>query len=399
MCTLRSPGGGGSSVEGKVEQTQERSPFHELIAILTQLIFPEAVRGARRPIPIRNRAPIRSAADIAFAHLFPQSAPFAIVGRYLEHFMRAMLSLSAAAVAFLISPAFAQSQTSSASSTTSAENQSSASASLPSVDRIGDVYEIRSKTVTSSSGGNGSTGSSEDNSELVERVVGLQGDGVVLEFDLPSSTSAEDRARQWQLPAQVLKSPGRPFQLLNASELDARVHTWLTSARFTEAACGHWIFTWTAIKIECDPQSVLLALEPFDLRLADLREGAPYSEPGTLGNVPLHLTNTASTGATFVAELQIDPEAVRRERAEADMAVAEMTGRAPVSLEAALQAHASETISGTIETTIETDPSGRVTRRVQVEQLKIDGAGGPTSLETATTTTTDRQLVPVQGAQ
>ena len=272
-----------------------------------------------------------------------------------------------------------------------AQEQSSSAPTLP-VDRIGDAYEISLKSVSGSSGPNGSKGSSEDNSALVERVVGLQNDGVVLEFDLPPTTSAEDRARQWEFPVRVFKAPGRPFQLLNTPELASRVRSWLTSAGLSDAACGHWIFTWTAIKIECDPQSVLQTLAPFDLRLGDLRDGAPYSEPGTLGSAPLRSLPRTGPGATFVTDLQVDPEAVRGERAEADVAVAEMMHRPQVSLAAALQSRAAEQISGTIEVTIEVDPSGRLERRVEVEELQIVAQSGNATTEV--TTTLVRQPVP-----
>ena len=238
----------------------------------------------------------------------------------------------------------------------------------PFEDRVGDIYEIRLESVSKTSG-TATSGSSNSAMTLVERVIALHESGVELEFDLPEGTSAEDRARNWQFPARVLKSSDQPLQLLNEAELKARVQDWLKRGGMTEAACGHWIFTWTAIKIECDPQSVLRALEPFDLRPSDLRDGAQNRDSG---------------GTTFVAEMEVDPERVRRERAEMDVAVAEMMRDAPLAIEAALQARAAERISGTITTTFETDPAGRVTRRMQVTNIEI--AGGDGSLERQTGT-------------
>lgn len=228
-------------------------------------------------------------------------------------------------------------------------------------DRAGDVYEIRLESASQTSGER-SSGSSRDISTLAERVIGLRDGGIELEFDLPDGTSAEERARSWEFPARVLKSPGKPLQLLNAPELETRVHAWLASGGMTEAACGRWIFTWTAIKIECDPHSILHRLEPLDFRLADLRDGAPYSEAGTMGLVPLRAVSVTPAGATFVAEMEIDPETVRQGRAAADVIVAEISGQPPLPLEDARRTHALERISATIVSTLETDSTGRLTR-------------------------------------
>jgi hypothetical protein len=257
-------------------------------------------------------------------------------------------------------------------------------------DRVGDVYEIRLESVSESVGG-ASRGSSSDNSTLFERVAALASNSVELEFDLPPSTSAEARARSWQFPVSVLKPSGGPFRLLNPEELESRVRTWLAANGMTEAACGRWVFTWTAVKIECDPQSVLQMLEPFDFRPGELREGALYSEPGAIAKVPLRTTPSAD-GESFVAEMNIDPEMVRRSRAAADVAVAEMTGQPSLTLDAALSAHASERVSGTIVSTITMDPSGRVVRRSWVTKMHIVTPRG--EFDSKTTTTAVRRLVP-----
>jgi hypothetical protein len=257
-------------------------------------------------------------------------------------------------------------------------------------DRVGDAYEIRLESVSDRS--NGSSGHSHSRFTLVERVIALHAGGIELEFDLPEQALPQDRARTWQFPARVLKSPGRPLQLLNASELEIRVRAWLQRGGMTEAACGRWSFTWTAIKIECDPQSVLQMLEPFDLRLGDLRDGTPHSEPGARGSAPLRKDSLGTAGATYAAEMEIDPDVVRRERANEDVAIAEMTGKAPLALELALRAREADRISGTIATTLEMDSAGRVTRRRRVTRLEIAGHAG--SLERQTTTVVvERRLV------
>lgn len=232
-------------------------------------------------------------------------------------------------------------------------------------DQAGDAYEI-SVRIVSESRSEGSSGNSRSGYALVERVIAVRDGGVELEFDLPGDTSPEDRARVWQYPARVFKPAGEPFQLLNAPELEARVHTWLTAWQIPEEACGRWIFTWTAIKVECDPQSVLGTLELFDLRPGDTSDSV---EP-------------------------VDPEPLRQERAETDVAVAQMLGETPPTLEAALQAHAADRYEGTITSTYETDSAGRVTLRTVVADLQITEADGSVERRMTTTTIERRRVTP-----
>ena len=227
---------------------------------------------------------------------------------------------------------------------------------------------------------------------LVERVVELREGGVVLEFDLPSEASAQDRAREWRFPARILKTPDGTLELVNSEQLESRVQDWLELAGLDRTACGRWVFTWTAIKIECDPRSVLMTLEPFDLRRGALHEGALHREIGASDPAPLRAVSVGPMGSIFVAEMAIDPDAVRRQRAEADMAVAEMMGDGPLELEAALQARSSERISGTIRTTFETDALGRVTRRIRVVQIETVALDGSQSRETTTQTVERRPI-------
>jgi hypothetical protein len=257
--------------------------------------------------------------------------------------------------------------------------------------RVGDAYEVRLESISETSG-NGSSGHSRSAQTLVERVIALHDGGIELEFDLPEQASPRDRARTWQLPARVLKSPGRPLQLLNGSELEMRVRAWLQRGGMTQEACGRWLFTWTAIKIECDPESVLHMLKPFDLRLGDLYDGVLHNEPSGRGRAPLRTGSLDSGGATYAAEIEIDPDVVRRERAKMDVALAEISGKAPLALEVALQAREAERISGTIATTLEVDSAGYVIRRKRITRVEIAGKAG--SLERQTTTVTvERRIV------
>ena len=189
----------------------------------------------------------------------------------------------------------------------------------------------------------------------------------------------------------MLKPAQGPLRLLNAPELERRLDALLKQANVSRAACGHWVFTWTAQRIECDPQSVLSWLDAYDLRPADLRDGASYARPGTLGPAPLARTPDARSGATFTAELQIDPDAVRRESAEADVAIGEMM-RQPVTLDAALRKRMQERVSGTVTVTFKMDASDEVRRRKSVTRLKIESPDSGTETRT-TTETVERRWV------
>lgn len=262
---------------------------------------------------------------------------------------------------------------------------------LPFAPRVGDTYEITLTTDSVEQGGDGSSGSSYGKDAIVEQVIGLRADGLELQYDLPSVATADDRARNWQFPARVFKPSGGPAQLLNGPELEARVDTWLKAAGWPRTVCGHWIFTWDTFRIECDPQSVIKTIQSFDLRSAELREGAPYQEAEARSPGKLTRKAAGQDGAIFAVEMPVDPDAVRRARAESDVVVGEIMKK-PVSLDDSLRKRASEIVFGTISVTFETDPAGNVRRRTKVTKLDIKGTDGRSETRTVTETL-ERRLI------
>jgi hypothetical protein len=255
----------------------------------------------------------------------------------------------------------------------------------PRAPQIGDSYEITMTRVSEQQGSHGSSGNSHDKDTIIERVIGLRADGLELEYDLPKATTADERAGNWQFPARVFKPFRGPVELLNGLELEARLDGWLKSAGWNRTVCGHWIFTWNAFRIECDPQSVIKTVESFDLRSADLRDGAPYQEAGARGPGTLARKATGPDGAIFTVEMAVDPDAVRRARAESDVAVGEIVNT-PVTLDAALRERAMQTVSGTISVAFEADAAGSVRRRTKVTKLEIKKPDGGSETETVTET-------------
>ncbi|MEO9131187.1 MAG: hypothetical protein ABI240_08265 [Sphingomonas sp.] len=240
--------------------------------------------------------------------------------------------------------------------------------------QVGDAYVITRDRETSQQSNDGSASSSTDRDSLTERVIAVRDAGLELEYDLPQNAGAGNRASSWQFPVRVFKPLRGPLKLLNGAELEARVDGWLKTNGMTRAACGHWIVTWNSFRIECDPQSVMKSIAAFDLTPDDLRDGAQYRDPKALRPAPLTRTKGGPDGATFTVQMAIDPAGVRRERADADIAGAELRQQS-LTLEAALRARAAEAISGTITITFETDATGVVQRRTRATTLEIKGPG------------------------
>ncbi|HSI18034.1 MAG TPA: hypothetical protein VK980_09710, partial [Sphingomonas sp.] len=171
-----------------------------------------------------------------------------------------------AAIAALLLPVVAQAQTPAA--------------------KAGEIFAVSRTQRTDFSGNRGSSGMSSISGAIQERVIAVRDDGLEIEYDLPSGSSAEDREREWQFPARIFKPAYGRSRLLNAPELAGRVDSWLKLAGMPREACGHWMFTWTAFKIECDPQSVLEIIDGYDLRIT-LVEGRPHFEAMALRAEPL----------------------------------------------------------------------------------------------------------------
>ena len=162
--------------------------------------------------------------------------------------------------------------------------------------RVGETFQINTDREMEEHGNRDDSqrGSSTDRDSYVERVAAVRPDGVVLEYDLPMSASANDRASTWQFPFQVLKMPDGTLQLLNAPELAGRVDGWLKTAGMPRAVCGKLIFTWNAFRIDCDPQSVIPWLATVTLP-DNLGVGSPFTDPDAQAPVTLQRGARAST--------------------------------------------------------------------------------------------------------
>lgn len=239
--------------------------------------------------------------------------------------------------------------------------------------KVGDTVQIL-RQVQSMSQSEGSTSTSSNSDALTERVTAVRADGVELEYDLPQGSGGGD----WKFPVRVFKPARGPLQLIDRKEMETRVDAWLRQGGMTRAACGHWVMGWNAFRIECDPQAALDAVAAFQVDPGGIREGGPFSMPGARGSAPL----VKKGDRQLVAELAVDPEQVRKARADNDLAAAEINQQ-PLTADAARRAHAGDVISGTITVTFELDDAGQPARRTAVTKVQIK-AGGRTETQSLT---------------
>ena len=240
--------------------------------------------------------------------------------------------------------------------------------------KAGDVSKIVQSYETSSSTNGDSSSSSSGKSALIERVIAVDQGGVELKYDEPLEADGKRKGLNWQLPARIYRPTNGTPTLLNTAELEKRVDPWLKKAKMPRSACGQWIFTWNAFKIECDPASALGIAEQFNLWSPNPAEGQLFSDNDSMAAVPLKIKSSDSNGSVYVAELVVDPEKVKIEKAESAVVVGKIMGEAK-SFESALAEQADHQISGTISVTIETGLSGQTIKRTKITRLRIQADG------------------------
>ena len=153
-----------------------------------------------------------------------------------------------------------------------------------------------------------------------------------------------------------------------------------------------WLFTWTAQKIECDPNSVLEELEPLNIRRLDLKDGSAYAS--SMGFEPVILTEQSSDDGmiNLIAQPTLDSEKVRENRAKSNIIVAQILGEKAPTLEAELLKLQKETISGTIKVSYTLDEDGEPIKRVQINEITIINSDGDTETSKSTETV-ERKLL------
>lgn len=265
------------------------------------------------------------------------------------------------------------------------------------IPKRGDVYELRLAYATAEKSENDQGSSSSNGTTvLIERVIAISPDGAELEYDLPPDAKPEDRLRQWQFPARIFRPNSGSARLINQAALEARLGAWLATSKISRTACGRWVFTWNAFKIECDPISVLKTIASVDMGWDKRVEGALSSTHAAAGPAKLARTSGVA-GSSLTADLALNVDHVRKERAEADVVVGEIM-REPVKLEQAMQARAKEKISGSVSVVMSLDTADREIKRVTTTTMRRQEAEGQVFNATSTETLQKRLLTSVSGS-
>lgn len=249
---------------------------------------------------------------------------------------------------------------------------STPTASAQTLQQPGDTTRItvRYETETES---DGSSSSSRGSFHYFERVLAVTDAGAEIEFSIPPDAEESQRA-DWQFPVRILFQPSGDALITNREELIARRDQFLEDAGMTEEACGSWIFTWNAFKIECELDDIVDQVSILRLQPQELAEGTMISSRSGQGSAPLSFVGSDETKSVYSAEFPVDPEIVRLSAAQSDVASGEIMGQ-PITLEEALALREHDQISGTIAVYLQTDPTGVVNTRVETSDIEYVEAG------------------------
>lgn len=246
-----------------------------------------------------------------------------------------------------------------------------------------------SQTVSTRPSGSGRSNST---SALIERVLTKTDSAIELEYRLPLDSEGRAGPIEWMFPVRVRKNAAGESEVLNRAELLARRDTWLEQAPQFKSVCGQSIFTWTAVQIYCEVEDALAIISSFDLWIGRLNDGQMWHEPGTVSSEPLRLLDKRPDGDHYEVSMDLDPEALRRADAEANVSVAMMTGKPAPTLEEAMRDLGDVSYAGTLVLEFKTDAVGALTERTWRREItQVDVVGQTTS--GVNTTTIRRRLM------
>lgn len=232
---------------------------------------------------------------------------------------------------------------------------------------------------------NGGSGQSRTNNFIAERVLSKSENSVDLEYWMPG-IEGDLGPTGWMFPLRLRNSTMGDVEVLNRDALLARRDAWLDSAPQFRQLCGGAIFSWAAFEIHCEVEDAVDIVAQFDLWVGTLAAGQLWDEPNTIGSSHLEMIANGADGQNFEVTLDLDPETLRSERAELNVAVAMMTGRPVPSFEDAFAELDGVTYSGTLVLGFETDSAGAVTKRTWLQKwTSVDANGESESYAVMTT--------------
>ncbi len=233
-----------------------------------------------------------------------------------------------------------------------------------------------------------SSGSSGGKNVYLEEILAVRADGVEKRYSLPTRPDRQtDNLANWQFPVRVLEKADGTRQILNREDMETRRDAWLNAAEISKDACGAWYFTWNAFQVECDPDSILLAIDGITIQPMELHDGAMFAYPGAQTPAVMRQTASDEDGKHYQIAMLVDPDTVRKSSAESDMVVGQIM-KNPISFEEAYAKHQAVDIAGTITVLLDAKPDGRVWRRTVTTNLTLIGPDGETERQTSTQITT-----------
>lgn len=217
------------------------------------------------------------------------------------------------------------------------------------------------------------TGSHYGRSALIETVLARAGDGVTLRYDLPPEKDGKARGAFWYFPVDVRKLPDGSLELADPVAMLARVESWLIDQQVPRDLCGVWTHGGGfPFKFDCDPQSAIEQVEPFDLGTSGIGEGKSFVHP--LGLEPGIFRAAEDDPGSLIATFAIDPVKARAEEVEQELVLAQMLGT-DLSREEAVEQASKVSFEGTITLRFDFDASVAILRRTAETTVVVTRPG------------------------
>lgn len=205
------------------------------------------------------------------------------------------------------------------------------------------------------------SGSYNGRKALIETVLSRASDAMTLRYELPRDENGDAQGAFWYFPVEIRKLAGGGLELADPSAVQARIEGWLKERDLPREVCGVWTHGGGfPFKYDCDPQSAIEQVEPFDLRMAGIEAGKEYSHP--LGLKPVAFQPSATNPTSLEATFTIDPEKARAQEVDQKLILAQMLGN-ELSREQAIADAAKVDFEGTITLRFDFDISGAIVSR------------------------------------
>jgi len=234
--------------------------------------------------------------------------------------------------------------------------------------------QITYKRISKHESSTGGYGNSASHNAVLENIISNK-DGF-LEVEYSFANDVKWIFDEWKLPARVSINSDSTLDLLNRSEIEARLQRLIESSPKVKRYCGENALARHSIMIDCDIDDVLDTLQTYNLHLGELADGSMYLEQGVLRAEPLARKDTSGSQAIFVVDLNMDPAHIREDYENNLRRSAAMTGNTFESILASdLNLSEGETpvYAGKRTVTISTDLSGNVQKIERSTLITING--------------------------